>query len=341
MGKDLTVAVRDFIALDNHVNEYQKHGLAPSTRRVYDECWQQFVNFLVPLDAWRAQPMDVARWLAEQALRGVNPLTIEHRCGALTYYYEKLGKGAARGRYGVGIRESPVRDLIVQQTLKGIFRKHGRPPDRKQPLMLDTLGQMIDYQPTNLFGLRNRVMLIVGWGAALRVSEITMLDATPRGGGGNGWVDISDEGLVVHLRRSKRNQNSRRLEHFAIPARRNAPHHCPVQLLRAWLRESGIKKGPLFPCVGRRSKKPGRERLSHRCVRHMLKATVKKFGIDPKQISGHSLRSGCLSWLDQQHVPVHQIRAQAGHKNVQSVLPYLRGPIRIEDSALAETKWVG
>jgi hypothetical protein len=48
-------------------------------RRIYDESWQLFADFIVPMDAWRAQPIDVARWLAAQALRGCSPLTVEHR----------------------------------------------------------------------------------------------------------------------------------------------------------------------------------------------------------------------------------------------------------------------
>jgi len=338
MRKDLTVAVRDFIALDKRVADYQTNVIAPSTRRLYDESWQMFADFIVPLDAWRAQPIDVARWMAAQALRGVSPITIERRCAALNYYYEKLGKGAAHGKPGVGVRTSPVRDAVAQRTLKGIFRKHGRPAAHKLPLMLESLELMIDAQPDELFGLRNRVMLIVGWGAALRVTEVCVLDASARGGG-NGWIDIRDEGIIVNLRRSKRNQEGRHIEQYAVPARPNAPKYCPVQLLRAWLRESGIKNGPLFPCV-RHAFKPRRDRLSHRCIRYMVKRSAQLIGIDPKQIGGHSLRSGCLSWLDRQRVPVHRILAHGGHKHVQSILPYLRRPLRIEDSPLAQTRWV-
>jgi integrase len=337
--KDLTVVVRDFIALDDHVTDYQEHDIAPSTRRLYEESWQMFVNFLVPVDAWRAQPIDVARWMAAQALRGVNPMTIERRTAALNYFYERHGKGGAQGRPGVGTRRSPVRDLVAQKTLKGIYRKHGRPANRKMPIMLDTLERMMDQQPDELFGLRNRVMLIVGWSAALRVTEISMLDASPRSGSGDGWVEISDEGIIVNLRRSKRNQQHKHLEKYAVPARPNAPEHCPVQLLRAWLKASGIKSGPLFPCV-RHAFKPRRERLSHRCIRYMVKRSAERIGIDPLLVAGHSLRSGCLSWLDQQRVPIHRIRAHAGHVKVQSILPYLRRPVTIGDSPLAQTRWV-
>jgi integrase len=339
VGKDLTVAVRNFVALDNRVTEYQENDIAPSTRRVYDHAWQMFVNFLVPKDAWRAQPIDVARWMASQALRGVNPLTIEHRCGGLTYYYEKVGKGAAHGKPGVGVRETPVRDLLAQKTLQGIFRKHGRPPDRKLPLMLETLELMIDRQPNELLGLRNRVMLIIGWAAALRGGEISMLDAHPRGSRGNGWIDIHDDGLIVNLRRSKRNQHARRLEQYAVPARPHAPQHCPVQLLKAWLRASGIKSEPLFPCV-RHATVPRRDRLSIRTIRYMVKRSAARLGIDPKLVSTRSSRAGCLSWLDEQRVPIHEIMKHAGHSKIESLRPYLRRPLKMRDSALAQTEWV-
>jgi hypothetical protein len=45
----------------------------------------------------------------------------------MNYYFERLGKGASYQRPGVGTRSSPARDALVIQTIRGIWRKHGRP----------------------------------------------------------------------------------------------------------------------------------------------------------------------------------------------------------------------
>ena len=83
MPKDLTVAVRDYAALDRRVTEYQYAELSPLSREHYDAVWQSFVNFASPKDAWRTDEMDVARWLASMAARGVSPLTLRTRLTAI------------------------------------------------------------------------------------------------------------------------------------------------------------------------------------------------------------------------------------------------------------------
>jgi len=346
MGKDVTVAVRDFIALDQRIAQYRKEDIAPTTRHQYDEIWQQFTNFMAPTDVWRSTPMDIARWMAGQALRGVNPITIERRTAALNYYFEKLGKGITQGHIGVKTRLSPVRDAVVQQTLRGIFRKHGRPPLQKVPLLLDHLEQMLDQlrlrsdrDPERLFLIRNRALLVLGWGAALRPGEIRMLDLLPRSTG-DGWAEIADDGVLVRLRRSKRNPYHRRLETYAIPARPQHPQYCPVILLREWLDASSIAGGPLFPSVGQAYTARRRRRLTGILMRHIVRQCAAMIGINPKLVGGHSLRAGCITWLDLQGIPVERIREHSGHQGVQGVLPYIRRPRSMGDSPLCQTRWI-
>jgi integrase len=345
MSKDVTVAIRDFIALDRRIAQYRKEDIAPTTRRHYDEIWQQFTNFMAPSDVWRATPMDVARWMAEQALRGINPITINRRAAALNYYFEKLGKGITQGRPGVKTRPSPARDAAAQQTLRGTFRKHGRPPLRKLPLLLDHLEQMLDQlrlrserDPERLFWIRNQAFLVIGWGAALRPGELRMLDLLPRGSG-DGWVEIADDGVLVRLRRSKRNTYHRRLETYAIPARPNHPQYCPVIILREWLDASGITGGPLFPSVGQ-AYAPRRKRLPAIFMRLAIRRCASMIGMNPNLVGGHSLRAGCITWLDQQNVPLERIREHSGHEGVNGVLPYIRRPRSMGDSPLYQTRWI-
>ena len=56
---------------------------------------------------------DVARWLASCALRGLNPHSIRRDLAGLHYHFEILGKGAAHGEPGKGIRVSPGRDSMI------------------------------------------------------------------------------------------------------------------------------------------------------------------------------------------------------------------------------------
>jgi integrase len=337
MSKHLTIAVRNYAALEHQVRLYQADDLSPLTRRLYDDIWQAFTNFLAPKDAWRAEPMDVARYVTSRALRGITPGTLKRDLGGINYYFERLGKGAGHRRPGVGTRSSPARDALVVQTMRGIWRKHGRPYSRKRGLLLDSLEKMIDHQPDTLVGIRNRAMFVIGWGAALRIIELQALDAK-EGGVVNGWVEISDDGVVVHLRQSKANQFRRRAETYGIPARPSAPRYCPVKLMRQWLSASSIESGPLFPAL-----RGGCYAESTRINRNSLRAVIKRgagrIGIDPADIGGQSLRRGCLTWLSLEGVNPFRIQDHSGHSDIRQLFRYIERPFSIQDSPLAETRW--
>lgn len=338
MAKDLTVVVRDYASLEKQVRLYQAGDLSPLTRRLYDDVWQAFTNFLSPRDVWKAESMDVARYITSRALKGVTPGTLQRDIGGINYYFERLGKGAGHGRPGTGTHTIPARDSLVNQTWRGIARKHGRPSQQKRALLLDSLEKMIDHQPDTLAGIRNRAMLVVGWGAALRIIELQALNAKS-GGSSDSWVEVTDDGVVVHLRQSKTNQFRRRAETYGIPARAGAPRYCPVKLTRQWLSASGIKSGPLFPSLRGGLYAEGR-RINRNTLRTAIKNGAARIGINPADIGGQSLRRGCLTWLSLEGVNPFRIQDHSGHSDLRQLLRYIERPNVLKDSPLAETSWV-
>ena len=95
--------------------------------------------------------------------------------------------------------------------------------------------------PGNLLGVRDRVLLLIGFCGAFRRSELVALDAAD--------VAITREGLVVTIRRSKTDQEGEGRK-LGIPY---ASHleTCPVRSLQDWLEKSGITEGPLFRPIDR------------------------------------------------------------------------------------------
>ncbi len=98
-------------------------------------------------------------------------------------------------------------DRHVAAVLAGIRRRHARPPVRKDALSPDDIRAMLATLPRDLRGLRDRAMLLLGFGGRLRRSEITGLDRTRddldaggADGAGAGWVEIFPEGLLLTLR---------------------------------------------------------------------------------------------------------------------------------------------
>jgi integrase len=145
----------------------------------------------------------------------------------------------------VAVRASPARNDLVRDVLHGIRRRYGKPPVRKDPILLDSLERMIDQLPDTLLGKRDKAILAHAWSGCRRASEVTGLEVRPDGDV-DGWCEVDDAGITINLKRSKQNSMSKEIERYGVPARPTAPRYCPVVLLRAWLQAAGHKEGPLF-----------------------------------------------------------------------------------------------
>src|SRR5262249_31860715 len=242
VGQISPVSHHNIQDLNQRVKSYIRDSRQQTTWKGYANCWQRFVNFCSPADAWNAKPEDLARYCASMADIGRSPETIRANLAAITFYFEVLGKGHAHGRTGVATRPSPAKSEIVRHVLRGISRGRNPSPRRKMALMLDSLEKMIDAMPNTLIGKRDRAMLALCWAGARRGCEIIGLDLTSKGNG-SGWIEMTDAGIVISLRRSKGNPHGRYIERYGIPARHSAPRYCPVVLLKEWLAAGGHTDG--------------------------------------------------------------------------------------------------
>lgn len=161
-------------------------------------------------------------------------------------------------------------------------------------------------------GGRDRALILVGFAAALRRSELAMLDCAD--------IQFVREGLVIHLRRSKTDQEGVGRK-IGVPWGRTSA--CPVKALESWLRVSCIVEGPVFRSVARSGRIGGRP-LSAQSIALILKAQAKAVGLEPGIIAGHSLRSGLVTSAIQAGVPLHKIQQQTGHRSVAMLARYIR-----------------
>ena len=74
--------------------------------------------------------------------------------------------------------------------------------------MLEDLRRLLDSLPDNLKGVRDRALVLVAFAGAFRRSELVSLDVAD--------VDVTEDGLVVTLQRSKTDQEGllRVISHF-------------------------------------------------------------------------------------------------------------------------------
>ena len=123
--------------------------------------------------------------------------------------------------------------------MDGIRRRKGTHPSRRAtPISPALLARMVRAQPATPLGLRNRAILLAGFGGALRRSEIVALDA--------GDLEFVDgRGVVLTVRRSKTDQHG--AGQVVAVWRSDDPYLCAPTALRRWL-EAGPPVIPTIPC---------------------------------------------------------------------------------------------
>ena len=91
--------------------------------------------------------------------------------------------------------------------------------------------------------------------------------------------------------------------------------------IKKYLKARGktASNAPLFVSTARRNKG---ERLDTQTVRKMVKANLRKIGIDTASISCHSLRHTCASVMIQQKEELYNVQMVLRHKNLATTMIY-------------------
>ena len=167
----------------------------------------------------------------------------------------------------------------------------------------------------------------MGFSGGFRRNEIVSLDYDD--------LDFVTEGLKINLRRSKTDQFG---EGFVkgLPYFDN-PKYCPITSIQKWLNISKISSGPLFRRFSKGSKLL-EKRLSDQTVALIIKKYLKIAGIDSKNYSGHSLRSGFATSAAESGVEERSIMAMTGHKSTEMVRRYIKEANLFKNNALNKIK---
>lgn len=278
------------------VRQYAEASLAVASKRAYAN---DLAHFLAWGDTIPTTPGLVARYLAEHGGH-LSPFTLGRRLVAI---------GKAHTSQGF---DNPCDTEPVRAVLRGIRRVHGTAQRRVDPLLREDLLAVVDSLPDTTKGKRDRALLLVGFGAALRRSELVALTVED--------VRFVPEGVIVRLRRSKTDQEAAG-RNVGIPNGRTRA--CPVKALRAWLDHAGITNGPIFRSVA----KGGRiqsDAMTAQSVALIVKHHAAAVGLDPDRFSGHSLRAGLITSAAKLGVSAHKLRQQSGHRSETMLARYIR-----------------
>jgi integrase len=113
--------------------------------------------------------------------------------------------------------------------------------------------------------------------------------------------------------------------------------YCPVMNLKNWINLSQIKTGPIFRRFAKGSILTS-HRLTDQSVVLIIKDYLKLAGIENKNFSGHSLRSGFATVAAEAGADERSIMAMTGHKTTQMVRRYIREANLFKNNALNKIK---
>jgi site-specific recombinase XerD len=291
----------DLVVDLNRAGEFAQAEKAAATRRAYRSDFKIFRAWCCErgASALPAAAETVAAFLAAEASRRVRPSTLGRRTAAIRYAHKLAGLAL------------PTDDERVRATMRGIRRAAGTAPSRKAPATAERLIAMTAASSGGTAALRDRALLLLGFGGAFRRSELVALDVAD--------MVESKEGLLVTIRRSKTDQEGRSTT-VAVVRGKIA---CPVAALSAWLTAAGISDGPVFRPIT----KGGRvrpTRLTDRSVATIVKYHAEPLGLDPKAFSGHSLRAGFLTSAAARGASLFKMADVSRHTSMDTLKGYIR-----------------
>lgn len=205
-----------------------------------------------------------------------------------------------------------LRSGAVNQALRGLRRKLGTKQKQKLPLLREELHEVLAAAPDSFRWLKRRALLLVGWSAALRRSELAVIRLE--------HLTFEDEGLALWIPKSKTDQESAGCM-LHVPRTENE-HQCPVVMLARWLVESEITSGNVF----RKIYKNGSlgDRITGRHINEIVKNAASMIGRPGHLYGGHSLRAGLVTSAMAAGLSPLEISLLTRHKSMQTLRRYVR-----------------
>ena len=220
---------------------------------------------------------------------------------------------------------------IIIENILAIRRKFGSLQIGKKPLLINNLKLIINVIDNlivkKLKQLRDKSLILVGFAGGFRRTELVSINYED--------LEFTEEGLKINVKKSKTDQFGEGMIK-GIPYFQNKMY-CPVANLKKWLEISKITRGPIFKKFSKGFSLTN-NRLTDQSVALIIKEYLNLAGIDNKNFSGHSLRSGFATVAADSGADERSIMAMTGHKSSQMVRRYIKEANIFKNNALNKIK---
>jgi site-specific recombinase XerD len=280
---------------------YALSSKSDATRLAYASDLRDFHTWCASV---QAEPMPasigtVVAYLAHLAADKKRVSTIDRRLAAIAYGHRLRGV------------PSPSSAEPVKAVLTGIRRRTGVAVERKAPATARAISAMLKRIPTDtLQGRRDCALLLIGFAAALRRSELVQLDCTD--------LERTSDGVLIHIRRSKTDQQG--AGHVVAVPRGSKLR--PVEALDDWLEAAGVSDGAVFRAVAKGDRLGAR--LTPQSVALIVKRWAKAAKLDPATFAGHSLRAGFVTSALEAGADLLKVMDVTRHREVKTLQAYDR-----------------
>jgi site-specific recombinase XerD len=313
--------ITDIKALKEETLLNLKSSKANNTIRAYKSDFNDFSLFCIQngFKSLPSEPKIVSLYLTHLSTKDIKMSTLKRRLVSIGVIHK------LKGHY------LDTKHPSIIENIMGIKRRKGSVQKGKKPILINNLKNIINVideeKNDEIKKIRDRSIILIGFSGGFRRNEIVSLDYDD--------LDFVPEGLKITLKRSKTDQfgegTLKGLPYF------DSSQYCPVLSLKKWIETSNIKSGPLFRRFSKGSKLTD-YRLTDQTVALLIKKYLDLAGIDSKNYSGHSLRSGFATTAAESGAEERSIMAMTGHKSTEMVRRYIKEANLFKNNALNKIK---
>jgi len=299
--------ITDIKALQDETLINLKNSKANNTIRAYKSDFSDYSLFCAKngFKTLPSEPKVVTLYLTHLSSVGMKLSTLKRRLVSIGVIHK------LKGHY------LDTKHPLIIENIMGIRRRNGSIQKGKKPILINNLKMLINVidkvNKDEIKKFRDRSIILIGFSGGFRRNEIVSLDYDD--------LDFVGEGLKINLKKSKTDQFGEGLIK-GLPYFDNSTY-CPVKSLQKWIEITKINSGPLFRRFNKGSGL-SENRLTDQTVALLIKKYLKLSGIDSKNYSGHSLRSGFATSAAESGVDERSIMAMTGHKSTEMVRRYIR-----------------